>query len=249
MAGDDLGFFSGLAEHLSRFHRNVAVRCAVEAVATDAVFFSYIVRNCIGVSVVGHGLVENGVEYDRLRNVGHNCLATLDTHDGRTGVKGSNFAAKLEFVHGVFTDERVCAEVNAAVYCAVTDSVDFTHILDAAEFSIGEGVNNDLHSNCVVGHRNFANGLCAVFLLVFNKTVDTDSFAKTLCENVFCGSVEELILERRATCVNDQYVHNYISSVYFNRDIDFRKNFNYTILYKIPFAISIVICMICDKKI
>ena len=36
---------------------------------------------------------------------------------------------------------------------------------------------------------------------------------------------------------------------HFNRDIDFRKNFNYTILYKILFAISIVICMICDKKI
>ena len=213
VAGDDLGFFCGLAEHLSRFHGNVAVGGAVEAVAADAVFFSYVVGNGVGVSIVGHGLMENSIENDRLGNVRHNFLAALDTHDGGACVERSDLAATLEFFHSAFFKECIAVEINAAVNCAVTDGIDLTHILDATELGIGEGVNDDLHGNCVVGHGKLANGFGAVFLFVFNKSVDADSFAKTFCENVFCGGVEELILERRAACINDQYVHDLFSSV------------------------------------
>ncbi len=96
MAGDDLQLFDGLAHQLCAAAGNfIAMRGAVEAVATDAVIFVVIIGNCIHVSLAGHGLVESGVEHCDHGNISHNVAAGVDADDVCGVMQGSEGSALL----------------------------------------------------------------------------------------------------------------------------------------------------------
>lgn len=89
----------------------------------------------------------------------------------------------------------------------VTDCFDFAHVLYATEFGICQILNDGLHCDGVIGHCNFIFDFCSVCELVLNDTVNTDSFADTLGENLGGFCVEKLILKRRASRVYNKYFH------------------------------------------
>jgi hypothetical protein len=62
VTGDDFQFAERALQHFGRFQRNVAVRGAVEAVATDPVLLVEVVGQAVQVGVGRQGLVEGGVE-------------------------------------------------------------------------------------------------------------------------------------------------------------------------------------------
>ena len=70
MAGDQFQDFQGRAEHFRCTHSDVLMRYAVKAVLSDLVLFGYRVGQGISVGVVRDGLVECGVEYRDVWDVG-----------------------------------------------------------------------------------------------------------------------------------------------------------------------------------
>ena len=86
---------------------------------------------------------------------------------------------------------------NTVTYC-----IDFGEALNYAVFSVCEETDNEFDSFGVCSHCMVALDLVAL-TLVCVLTVDTDSFAKTLCYYFFCLHIEELILEGRRTCVDN----------------------------------------------
>jgi len=151
--------------------------------------------------------MECGIKYNYLGSVGHYSTAALDTHDVSGGVKGSEVYAKSELVKNLGSDKAAFKEVRTAVDNSVTDSLDLGNVLNATDLGVGEGINNDLHCNGVVGHGSYVNDLLITDLVLDKRALRSDSFANTLAAYVAGGSINKLILERRTTCVYYEYVH------------------------------------------
>ena len=96
MAGDDLLVFGIDAEEVAHALCHVAVAGAVETIAADAILLIQFVWYGIHVSVVGHGLVEGGVEHAHLRQTGHQLANGLDSLEVRWVVEWSEVAAFLK---------------------------------------------------------------------------------------------------------------------------------------------------------
>ena len=99
---------------------------------------------------------------------------------------------------------------------AVTDRVDLLHGADDAVLLVHEGVQNSRDGFVVGGHGDVSglDGLLALELgLVGELAVDADALAKALGEQRAGGGIEKLILQGRASCVDDQNIH-VVSSVF-----------------------------------
>ena len=82
--------------------------------------------------------MERGVKYENLRNVFHNCKATLNTLNVRAGVERCVVIAELELFEDLVCEERGLGEVVAAVDDSVTYSLDLGHISDNADLGVGD---------------------------------------------------------------------------------------------------------------
>ena len=79
---------------------------------------------------------------------------------------------------------------------AVSDSFDLTHIFETSDFRICQRVDNNFHSNGMIGHRNLSGGFAAILFFVLNESVNTDSLADSLGENLTCCGIHQLIFQR-----------------------------------------------------
>ena len=210
MAGDDLQLFDGLAHQLCAAAGNIAMRGAVEAVATDAVIFVVLIGNGVHVSLAGHGLVESGVEHCNHGNVAHNVAAGVDADDVCRVVQGSEGSALLERFHNCIVDAHGGSKLLAAVNDAVADSVDLLHGGDNAVLGAGELVDNSRNCLCVGGHCNILikYGLAAYQGAVLKVTVEADTLAKALSHYRLGLHVDELVLQGRTACVDYKNFHS-----------------------------------------
>ena len=95
---------------------------------------------------------------------------------------------------------------------AVADSVDLLHGADDAVLLVDERVQHGLDGLAVGGHGDGSglDGFLAGKLgLIGEQTVDADALAQTLRQQLARGGVEQLILQGRRTCVDDQNIHKY----------------------------------------
>ena len=119
---------SGRPSHLSSLLRNVLVAGAVEAVATDLVLLVILIRYCVHIVGLRHGLMECGIEYCDHRNIrAHNLAASLDAGQVRRIVKRCQRYAVLDSLEDLLGDDNAVREELAAVYNAVTYCVDLAH--------------------------------------------------------------------------------------------------------------------------
>ena len=208
MAGDQLQLLSGLAQHGGGAAGDILVGSTVEAIAANLVVLIVLMGDGVGVSHLRHGLMESGVEHGDHGGVGHQLLAGLDTNDVGGVVQRSQIVALLDTGHDLVGDQHGLGELLAAVNHAVTDSVDLGHGADDAVLSVDQSVQNSLDSLGVSGHSHISalNDLLALGL-IGKLAIDTDALAQTLGQDLLSLGVEQLILQRRAAGIDNQYVH------------------------------------------
>ena len=151
--------------------------------------------------------MECRIENEHLRSVRHNSRATFDSHEVCACVKRGKVAAELELSEDFGSYKAAFKEVRTAVNDTVTDRLDFAHILYAAEIGICEILNNGFHGNRVVGHSDIVFDFCSVRELMLDDSVNADSLADALGENLGGFCVEKLILKRRASRIYNKYFH------------------------------------------
>ena len=94
----------------------------------------------------------------------------------------------------------------------VAHRIDLLHGADDAVVLVHQSVQHGLDGLVVGGHGDGSglDGFLAGKLgLVGEQTVDADALAQTLRQQLACGGVEQLILQGRRTCVDDQNIHKY----------------------------------------
>ena len=91
----------------------------------------------------------------------------------------------------------------------MSDRVDLVHGAHNAVFQAGELVDDRSDGLCVAGEGNILveDGLVSDQRGVLEMTVDADALAQTLGEKLLILHVDELILQRRTSRVDDQNFH------------------------------------------
>ncbi len=122
MGNDNLGIGKVHAEELSGTLGDETVAGAVEAVAADLVVVVVLVSQAVEVSLLGHGLVEGGVEYANHGNAGHGLLA--GSYADKVGgiVQGCKVVALFHCCDNLRGDDNGAGELLAAVYKAMANS-------------------------------------------------------------------------------------------------------------------------------
>ena len=210
MTGDDLKTFLA-AEELDGFAGDEAMAGAVETVAADIVLVGKVLGDRVGVCRGGHGRgAECGVENCNLGNVAHNLFAGVDAHEVCGVVQGAQGDAGADSVLNFGGDKAGCGEADAAVENTVADGADVLHGGDNTGFGIGETLAEDADCIGVGVHVNNGLQLAAVAgsVDVF-AAFNADSFAETLGNDLAFGHIEELILQRRASGVDNKDEHFY----------------------------------------
>ena len=210
MAAYQLELLDGLAHELGAAGGDVAVAGAVEAVAADAVVLVVLIWHGIGEGLGRHALVEGGVEHGDLGHVlAHDGGAGVDAGDVGGVVQRGEGGAVLEGLHDLVGDAHGAGELLAAVDDAVADSVDLAHALHDAVLCAGQLV-DDRGNGLGVGRQGdvlVEHGLAADERGVLQVTVDADALAQALGQDGLGLHVDELVLQGRASGVDDQNFH------------------------------------------
>ena len=206
VAGHELELGERLAHELGGTSRDIAVRGAVEAVAAHGVLLEVLVGKRVEEGLGGHGLVERRVEDGDLRDVGaHELDAALDAVDLGAVVERRELDEALEAGHRLGRHENRGLEVSAVGH-AVTGRVNLGKAPDDAVLGVSEGSEDGLHGLLVRGHGHVrVEG--NVTALVNEVSIDADALAKALGQHRLRVVVDELVLERRAACVNCENLH------------------------------------------
>ena len=216
MAGGDAQLFQGTAQDLSSALGDVLVGGAVEAVTTHLILAVPTVRHGINVCLGGHSLMEGGVEHSHHGGVGHDFLAGLDAGDVGGVVEGSQRDALPDTLHNSAVNQHGVGELLAAVHHAVAHSVDLGHILDHTVVVVGQNLHDQLDGGLVVGHV----AVSVVDVLVgggmLDVAVNADALAQALGQNFLGIRVQQLILQGRAACVDNQNFHGNLHSLQYS---------------------------------
>ena len=217
VAGDELELFDGLAHELGAAGGHVAVARAVEAVAADAVVLVIFIRDGIHIGLAGHGLVERSVKHgDHWHVVAHDGAAGVDAGDVGGIVQRGKRRALLKGGHDGIVDLDRAGKLLAAVDDAVTDGVDLFHGGDHTVLGAGQLVDDRGDGFGVGGHRQVfvKDRLAADERGVLEVTVDADALAQTFGQDVFGLHVDQLILQGRASGIDDKNFHSQIPFSY-----------------------------------
>ena len=120
------------AQQFGGSRRHIAVAGAVEAVAAETVLAVEFARHGVGVGVLGHGLVEGGVEYADIGQIRENGLRGADAGEVGRVVQRCQRNAGFQGGDHVVGDHYRAAVFFAAVYHAVADG--FYMLLQAEGF-------------------------------------------------------------------------------------------------------------------
>ena len=153
--------------------------------------------------------MERGVKHGDHGDIAHDSLAGVDTGDVGRVVERRKRGALFDRGHNGIVDLDRAGKLLAAVDHAVTDSVDLTHGGDDTVLSAGELVDDSGNRFGMSREREILvkHGLVADERGVFQMTVDADAFAEALGHDLLGLHVDQLILQRRTACVDDQNFH------------------------------------------
>ena len=189
----------------------------MEAVAADAVVLIILIGERIHVGLAGHGLMEGSIEHGDHGNIAHHGLAGIDAGDvGRVMQRGKRRALFQSRHNGIVDFDRA-GKLLTTVNDAVTDGVDLAHGSDNTVLSAGELV-DDGGDRFGMGRKReilIEDGLAADQRGVLQMTVDADALAEALRHDLLGLHVDQLILQRRTACVDDQNFHVMCSFLFF----------------------------------
>ena len=226
MAGDDLGAFLGDAEELEDAGADVAVAGAMETVAAHAMLLVELVGQGVHVGVVGHGLVEGGVEDAHLREVGQQGLNGVYAFDVGGVVERCQVVAGLEVTHHLGGEDDTLGELLAAVHHAVAYGAELMEVAQHGVLALGEDLEDELHAGGMLGHGglelefldlggaalggNRGHGGCrgGYHYLVFDDGVgQPDLLDAARGDDRLIGHVVESVFYAGRAAIKNQYFH------------------------------------------
>ena len=96
----------------------------MESVTANAILLIQLVGNCIQICVIGHGLMECGIEYAYLRNLGQELAYGVHTLKVCGVVQGRQVVAGCECLQYLRSQNNALVELLSSVHHAVSDCVD-----------------------------------------------------------------------------------------------------------------------------
>ena len=153
--------------------------------------------------------MESGVEYADHRNIGHDLTACANAHHVCRIVQGREIRNGFDNVHDILINDNRLGELLTAMNYAMTDRIDLIHALNNAVLGIKHGVYDYADSFDMV--FNVSNDLKALFphggLINYVGILDADTVNKSLGNDRFFLNIDQLILERRAACIDNKNLH------------------------------------------
>ena len=147
-------------------------------------------------------VVEGGVRDDDVAELGEHVAADLDDISLGVVVQRGERRDLADLGERLVRDDGGLGEVPATLDHAVTDAAD--GLVDGLE-----DVEDVLDGGLVIRERNLELLLLAAHLLVTDEgAVDADAFTVALGIDLAGVDVKELVLERRAASVDNEYVHD-----------------------------------------
>ena len=174
----------------------------MEAVFANAVVFVTFHRQGVEVGGVGHGLVESGIEDHNIGHSGEVCFAGADTLQVGGIVQGGKRGDGVDTALDLLGHDDRLGEAFAAVDDAVANGVDFGDRGQNADFGIDEASDSGL--GVVVGGDLFRDFGIAGALVTDAGLGRADSLDDAFCEHLLVCNIEEHVLERGTTGVDDE---------------------------------------------
>ena len=182
------------------------------AVAADAVLVVIFIRKRIHVGVRRHRLVEGRIEGDDLRDRRQDRLDGMDAEQVGRVVERGEFRAVGDLVQHVLVHKGAAGEEIAALDDAVADRLDVLEGLQNAGLRVGEGVEDELHADLVVGNRQVDDLFFPARRRILENTHrKADLFDDTLRDDIIkvvILHVQQLVLDRGAAAVDNKDDHN-----------------------------------------
>ena len=102
----------------------------------------------------------------------------------------------------------------AALHHTVADSTNLGQIVDNLTLALGQSFFNLSKSLGLIFHHGIGSPSVAIGLVGEDTVIQTNTLANTLCQNDLAIHIDQLILQRRTTGVDNQNFHNFsISSL------------------------------------
>ena len=209
MAGDDLGLLVVETQKFTGALRHIAVRRTVETVAANVVFGVPFIGHGVEISVVRHRAMESIVEHCHLRHVGHKLVYSLDAGQMALVVHGGQFDQALYSLLHLGGHEATLLEEVAALHHAMPHGPYLVEALDGAHLGIEQAFEYQLHALLVggqLGHDLLFVAICELHL--DESLIQSDTLHAALSQHTLVGHVVQLVFNRTASTVQNQYFHS-----------------------------------------
>ena len=206
MAGDELQILQGLVHEGGRSLGDVAMRGAVGAVLADGVLLVQLVGQRVHVGLRRNGLEERGVEDGHHGLAGHLLAAGLDAHERGLVVQRRELRQLVDLGNDIVIDEHGAIEVLAALHYAVPHGVDVVQRVDGLGGAARQRLQHEGHGGVVIGHGGVDDHLILVDAVLVEGLGGTDTLADALGEHFMGFNIDELVLQRGRTGVEDEDV-------------------------------------------
>ena len=151
--------------------------------------------------------MERSIEYRYHRNAGHELCAYVDTDQVCGIVKRSKIGTLFHVLDDFLIDHYRACEFLSAMDYTMSYGFDLGKACDRAGLFVYKCIKHIFDSLFMSRHGELADLLVQTCLLIYETSVNTDTLAKSFCEDFFRNRVDELILQRRASAVDYQYFH------------------------------------------
>jgi len=207
VTGDD-AFLLGLdAKEFADTLADVAVTRAVEPVATYAVLLVELVGQGIHIGVVGHGLVEGGVEDSHLRDVGQEGFHGVHALDVGRVVERGQVVAGGEGFHDFGGEAHRLVETLATVHHAMADGIQFIETAEHGIGATGQHLKDELYAGGVLLDGTLHLVLLAVQLDSNKRIGQPNLFDAAAGNDRPVIHVVKCIFNGTAAAVENKYLH------------------------------------------
>gem|GEM_PF-6105331 len=204
MASDDAQIAQVFAKDHSSTFRKIPMRCAMEPIFANAVLLIVFIRNRIHIGFCRHGLEEGGIEHSHLRSIRHELLACSDASDRCFVVERSELCQLFDLRYDLIVDEGGAIEVFATMHDTVTDRTDLVKRCDDWFVSRKKGIYDEFECFSVIFQRLLDQDLIIVNTMLAESIGRTNTLAQTTRKHLIRIEIDELILERRRSCIDNE---------------------------------------------
>ena len=160
---------------------------SVETISSYFVLFIIFIWKTIHISLFGHGLMECSIKNSYHRSARHQSLTCIVTNQVCRIVQRCKIITFLNRSNYFFIDHCRRGKFFTTMYHTMSNSTDFLKTLNNTCLFISQCFQHQTDSFCVIRHRSCGNFFFTACRSIGNHTsINTDSFAKTFCDALFC---------------------------------------------------------------